>query len=102
MIDLDGKFKYSKIIYLKNKPLYELTLYPNPTSEHLTIKLKENIGKINQLSVYDVLGKEYHLDNKQNGTTEYWINVSTLGPGFYLIKCQTDDGKLYHGEFIKQ
>ena len=77
-------------------------IYPNPTSEHLTIKLKENIGKINQLSVYDVLGKEYHLDNKQNGTTEYWINVSSLGPGFYLIKCQTDDGKLYHGEFIKQ
>jgi hypothetical protein len=77
-------------------------IYPNPTSEHLTIKLKENIGKINQLSVYDVLGKEYQLDNKQNGTTEYWINVSTLGPGFYLIKCQTDDGKLYHGEFIKQ
>jgi hypothetical protein len=77
-------------------------IYPNPTSEHLTIKLKENIGKINQLSVYDVLGKEYHLDNKQNGTTEYWINVSSLGPGFYLIKCQTDDSKLYHGEFIKQ
>ena len=77
-------------------------IYPNPTSEHLSIKLKENIGKINQLSVYDVLGKEYHLDNKQNGTTEYWINVSSLGPGFYLIKCQTDDGKLYHGEFIKQ
>ncbi|MFM7757918.1 MAG: T9SS type A sorting domain-containing protein, partial [Crocinitomicaceae bacterium] len=77
-------------------------IYPNPTSENLTIKLKENIGKINQLSVYDVLGKEYHLDKKQNGTTEYCINVSSLGPGFYLIKCQTDDGKLYHGEFIKQ
>jgi len=77
-------------------------IYPNPTSEHLTIKLKENIGKINQFSVYDILGKEYQLDNKQNGTTEYWINVSSLSSGFYLIKCQTDDGKLYHGEFIKQ
>jgi hypothetical protein len=77
-------------------------IYPTPTSEHLTIKLKENIGKINQLSVYDVLGKEYHLDNKQNGTTEYWINVSTLGPGFYLIKCQTEGGKFYHGELIKE
>ncbi|MFM7757908.1 MAG: CotH kinase family protein, partial [Crocinitomicaceae bacterium] len=70
-------------------------IYPNPTSENLTIKQKENIGKINQLSIYDVLGKEYHLDKKQNSTTEYWINVSSLGPGFYLIKCQTDDGKLY-------
>lgn len=81
---------------------FEASLFPIPTSEHLTIKIKENIGKINQLSLFDFLGKEYQPDYKQNGTTEYWINVSSLGPGFYLIKFQTDDGKLYYGEFIKQ
>jgi hypothetical protein len=77
-------------------------IYPNPTSEQLTIKITDNIGKINQLSVYDVLGKEYQLYHKQNGNTEYSINVSSLEPGLYLIKCLTDDGKFYHGEFIKQ
>lgn len=75
-------------------------IYPNPTSEHFTIKLKENIGKIIHLSVYDIMGKQYHLDNKQNGTGKYWINVSTLAQGIYLIKCHTDDGKIYHDEFI--
>jgi hypothetical protein len=84
------------------KSTQDFAVYPNPTSEHLTIKLKENIGKINQFSVYDILGKEYQLDNKQNGNTEYWVNVSTLGPGFYLIKCQTEGGKFYHGELIKE
>jgi hypothetical protein len=54
------------------------------------------------LRVFDVLGKEYHLVDKKVGHSEIWINVSNLSSGVYLLKCQTDDGKLYHGEFIKQ
>jgi len=77
-------------------------IYPNPSNGHLTIKLIDNISNVNQLRVFDVLGKEYHLVDKKVGHSEIWINVSNLSSGVYLLKCQTDDGKLYHGEFIKQ
>ncbi|MFN5847926.1 MAG: T9SS type A sorting domain-containing protein [Chitinophagales bacterium] len=80
----------------------KFAIYPNPSTEHLTIKLIDNISNINQLSVFDVLGKEYHLVDKKVGHSEIWINVSNLSSGVYLLKFQTDDGKLYHGEFIKQ
>lgn len=77
-------------------------IYPNPSNGHLTIKLIDNISNVNQLRVFDVLGKEYHLVDKKVGHSEIWINVSNLSSGVYLLKFQTDDGKLYHGEFIKQ
>ncbi len=80
----------------------KFAIYPNPSTEHLTIKLIDNISNINQLSVFDILGKEYHLVDKKVGHSEIWINVSNLSSGVYLLKFQTDDGKLYHGEFIKQ
>ena len=80
----------------------KFAIYPNPSTEHLTIKLIDNISNVNQLRVFDVLGKEYHLVDKKVGHSEIWINVSNLSSGVYLLKFQTDDGKLYHGEFIKQ
>ena len=77
-------------------------IYPNPSFESITIKTKENIGTINQLSVLDIMGKEFRLDSKQIGSNEYWINCSNLSSGFYLLKSQTENGKSYYSEFIKQ
>jgi len=76
-------------------------IYPNPSSEYVIIKGSQNSPKINQFRLFDVLGKEFYLDNKQIGSNEYWINISNLSAGVYLIKYQTDDGKLYYGDFIK-
>lgn len=77
-------------------------VYPNPCSELLTVEAKDNIGKTFQIRVFDVMGREYSTDIKQTGISSFSINVSNLTKGFYFLKCQINDGKFHHAEFIKQ
>ncbi|PQJ76321.1 T9SS type A sorting domain-containing protein [Polaribacter glomeratus] len=58
--------------------LSETTIYPNPVSNNLTIKSKENILKI---EVYNLLGKK--LIEKENSS---FINLSNLKPNMYLVR----------------
>jgi hypothetical protein len=58
--------------------LSETTIYPNPVSNNLTIKSKENILKI---EVYNLLGKK--LIEKENSS---FINLSNLKPNIYFVR----------------
>ena len=71
----------------------EISVYPNPTSDLLTIKSTDKIKKV---SVYDVSGKKVRvelIDDK--------IDVRHLQSGTYLLEIQTSSGKQTK-KFIKK
>jgi hypothetical protein len=63
-------------------------IYPNPAVNELYIKT--NSIQLEQVIVYDVLGKVI-INTKLNLDK---IDVSTLTVGMYLLKIKTDQGKV--------
>ena len=64
--------------------------YPNPTSDFVTISLKDTEKSISSIVVYDVVGKLI-LERKPNTSiaTET-VNLSSVNPGIYFIEVTTD------------
>lgn len=64
--------------------------YPNPTSDFVTISLKNTENSISSIVVYDVVGKLI-LEKKPNTSiaTET-VNLSSVNPGIYFIEVTTD------------
>ena len=63
----------------------EVTLYPNPAQNQLTVVC--NVAQIQAINLLDISGKMLHTFT--NNTT---INISQCASGMYLVKIETDKG----------
>ena len=79
-MDLDGKFKYSKIINIENKAQSELTIYPNPTTEYFSLSENQFFEKLQIVNATGRIVKEFlpQSDNK--------YSLKGMAPGVYLLK----------------
>ena len=79
-------------------PSYEAIIFPNPTSEILTIKTNtfENVN----YSLYDAQGKCVIQDKLSSAQTP--IQVSHLAPGAYTLTLNNDTQNLKTFQLIKQ
>ena len=71
----------------------ESSIYPNPTTSVLNIKMKNDLK---QATIYSVLGA------KVLETTTKTIHTSQLKPGMYLIKIESKTGNVTTKRFIKR
>lgn len=71
----------------------EVTIYPNPTSSVLNIKMDSNLKRA---TIYSILGK------KVLETTSKNINTSKLNSGLYLIKIASENGSVATKKFMKK
>ncbi|KIA85355.1 hypothetical protein OA85_13300 [Flavobacterium sp. AED] len=73
------------------KNAYEVLIYPNPTSELITINAPNN-NDIYSVSIYSIDGKFIgKYKNPLNGS-QFSINVENLSTGFYNLKIETTNG----------
>jgi trimeric autotransporter adhesin len=86
MVDLDGSFKYSKIIYIENKPQSALKIFPNPTSNYFSLNSNENFDEIKIVNQFGQIFKKYIYSSDN----EY--NITDLPKGFYQIIVKKDKG----------
>jgi hypothetical protein len=75
----------------------EIKIYPNPTSDYLSISNLENIT-ISSMNIIDTTGKTIKKINS-NFTK---IDVSNLSEGLYILSIETKDGKKFAENFIKK
>lgn len=75
----------------------KISLYPNPTSDFITLSNSELLN-IKTVSVISTLGKIIKTGNFINGS----FNVSDLAEGFYILAIETKDGTKYAESFIKK
>ena len=74
----------------------KISMYPNPTSNMLTIT---SANKMDAITVYSVVGQEVMNVNVNADNTV--LNVSGLQDGIYLVKV-ISEGKVSTSKFIKQ
>ena len=73
-----------------NELLKEVTIYPNPTQNLITIDFGANQIKNTTIEVMDLLGKVIYQQNIISIKTI--INLNNYNQGLYLIKVSNDEG----------
>lgn len=80
----------------KSKPTF--LLYPNPTSNTITIAAQA--GSIQSISLFDLNGKQ--LSTKQVNGQETQLDVSHLEAGIYLVRIEMPNGETTMKRFVKK
>lgn len=73
-------------------------VYPNPAKDRVSLNPPLNSGILSLLDANGRILKEIHFSNQEELTLE----ISTLSPGIYLFRIQSDSGELYSSKWIKQ
>lgn len=90
-VDTDGRYKYSGIVAVNfTGPVATLALYPNPAGQTLHIRTSGPANTQALLSIYTADGR---LAASQPvrftaGTSNFSVNVASLGPGLYFCKIE--------------
>lgn len=97
IISLSGQVKYSEIVSEKKTGKTEISLYPNPAANSITLS-----GLVNA-SVYKIINAAGQLVVQQKTTANSVnIDVSNLKGGFYFIEILSNDNTSVKQSFIKQ
>jgi hypothetical protein len=88
MIDIDGRYSYSKVIMLLNADdTKDIVIYPNPASLSLNIS---SSNKINDIILTDINGRQV-LRTVVNSNT-LLLDISRQLPGVYQVQINTTKG----------
>lgn len=83
-------------ISVKEVNQHALKLYPNPVKDKLTIEAENDITSI---TLIDVLGKKYEVENFIQSTTPE-INITHLPKGVYFIEVLDENGNKYSSKLL--
>lgn len=67
-------------------------LYPNPASDIVRLELEHDVQSVNDIKIYDGMGRLQAAMSRKQGEGYYEINISGLKPGIYLINARTAVG----------
>ena len=98
LIDSQGKI-IQEIEPVISKQI-NLSLYPNPTTNHLNIVLQSQNKTITQLQIIDLQGKL--IQQKTINSAQAQLNISKLAKGIYIIEGTTNTGERFSRKFVKE
>lgn len=105
MVDLDGSYKYSKVVRLAQpNRINTVKVYPNPVKDMLQIQVQSAANGDFTLRVVDAQGR-LMLSRKYGVTTGPQIlslPVQTLAKGWYVLVMMQADGTMREVKIIKE
>jgi hypothetical protein len=77
-----------------NRQMMEMTIYPNPSQDLTSIRLKGMTVSKGQIQIIDLNGKMVYQQNItiQKGTQEYQLSTRTFSNGMYHVKVISTEG----------
>ena len=86
----------SQILIVEQKD--GLTIFPNPTSADLTIKLAKSLSESKQVILTDLSGRIHLVETMLDQETT--VNTSLLKPGFYIVQVKSGSSQ-WSARFVK-
>jgi len=97
-----NKDEHATITNLKlEKELSTLKIYPTVTSNILNIELENGIYENASLSVIDLNGRTFMLDEVANGASFIKMDVSDLANGKYILQILNNNNQIESKSFVK-
>ena len=78
----------------------QITVYPNPSADIITIKVPEKLSEMATGYVVDCLGRSIQINIKSSSGINPEADISHLLPGIYLVSIKNGN-ILYSGKFVK-
>ncbi len=78
----------------------EVTLFPNPAAEHLTLRLKSPAQSPITLHISTLDGRLLRQSEHSGQSVDIRTDLSGLAPGLYFFTLRTEHG-LFSGKFVK-
>jgi hypothetical protein len=92
--------KYNFPVGIDEQSEVQLEVFPNPTTDRVTIKTDETIHHIN---VYSLNGQQMDAVSSQtNPSYQQTIDLSQYPKGIYLVEITFEDGSIVNKKIIKQ
>jgi hypothetical protein len=66
-----------------------LEIYPNPSSNHITLSCDE---KIHQIDILDISGRM--IISEKSSSFQSVVDIKKMKPGVYLLKVRLENGKV--------
>jgi hypothetical protein len=98
LVDLDGKYSYSKIIFIENVEKTEFKVFPNPVTNQIKIANQNNASLT--INLLDAFGKQI-LKPILSDNREVIIPVNDLSNGVYFLQIKEAEKIKIH-KLIKQ
>ena len=100
MIDLDGKFKYSKIVSVQpGSSGVKAVVYPNPAAGELNIKMIDKLQANSTLQITDITGRIVKQQPVNSTETVIRTDIKALPSGRYFIKI-TNSKQVINQSFV--
>ena len=84
MVDIDGRFTYSQIIWINSIGESRVSLYPNPATDWININISSSPLLKTKAGIFDVNGRL--MQNILINADQQQIDVHTFAKGTYLVK----------------
>lgn len=93
IVDRDNKFKLSETRSLQNLGLNEVSSYPNPVKENLTVAINAEKSGVATIVISNVSGQILYNKtvNVAEGDNNINVNTGNLNNGNYILKVQMSD-----------
>ena len=91
MVDPDGSFAFSPVVYLEREDQPKLSVFPNPNSGNFTLTLPQATEPLH-LAIYTVHGTCVRAQKITQGMQNLTVNES-LSQGAYLLIVRAEDGQ---------
>lgn len=87
-------------VHSSDIPNNQISIFPNPTTEILSISIEEDNTTIKDISLYDTKGKKcINIERSVNSNFEV-LHLTNLPSGVYILILNTNSG-VYHRKIIK-
>lgn len=84
----------------------EITAYPNPFRDELTLQLPEGMAEVRQLTIYDMAGRQVYWSASEIKTPDNKLEINLgalkLNSGIYMLYCVDRQGESYKVKLSKR
>lgn len=99
MVDMDGTYAFSSIRMLSvENGAAQISVYPNPVQDELTI---EGLGGLETIRILDVSGRIIIQGRNGAGQNRHTFDIRSLSNGIYVVNIQMPDGSIVSQKLIK-
>jgi GEVED domain/Secretion system C-terminal sorting domain len=103
VVDRDNSAKFSAIRSVRNEGIADVSIYPNPVNNEMTLTIDADKAETGALVISDVTGKVVatRTITVAQGNNKLPVNTAALASGAYIIKVQLNDDVVVR-KFTKQ
>jgi hypothetical protein len=97
-VDADGKFTYSKIVFVKVEEVNPLAI-AKISSDILHLYIHKEQSVLKSLALYDMYGRKIKELALKQGHQQ--VDISNIAGGKYILQLLTSDGEAFNKSFVK-